>query len=85
MSLSDPRLPASFLQPGSSSFSEFLSAQSPDLLPGRRALPQGAAATAWEQSLALENRGDFTAAKQLLVDAFGASPSTRDCSEVSGT
>jgi proteasome beta subunit len=41
--LSDPRLPASFLQPGSSSFSEFLSAQSPDLLPGRRALPQGAA------------------------------------------
>ena len=44
MSLSDPRLPASFLQPGSSSFSDFLAAQSPDLLPGRRTVPQGNAA-----------------------------------------
>ena len=44
MSLSDPRLPASYLMPGSSSFSDFLAAQSPDLLPGRRALPQGSAA-----------------------------------------
>ena len=44
MSLSDPRLPASFLQPGSSSFSDFLAAQAPDLLPGRRAVPQGNAA-----------------------------------------
>ncbi|WP_300646176.1 proteasome subunit beta [Nocardioides sp.] len=40
----DPRLPASFLQPGSSSFSDFLAAQAPDLLPGRRTVPQGNAA-----------------------------------------
>jgi proteasome beta subunit len=42
--VSDPRLPASFLQPGSSSFSDFLAAQAPDLLPGRRTVPQGNAA-----------------------------------------
>ncbi|HEY0953044.1 MAG TPA: proteasome subunit beta, partial [Nocardioides sp.] len=39
--MSDPRLPAAFLQPGSSSFSDFLAAQAPELLPGRRAVPQG--------------------------------------------
>jgi proteasome beta subunit len=39
--VADPRLPAAFLQPGSSSFSDFLSEQAPDLLPGRRAVPQG--------------------------------------------
>jgi proteasome beta subunit len=38
--VADPRLPAAFLQPGSSSFSDFLSEQAPDLLPGRRAVPQ---------------------------------------------
>jgi proteasome beta subunit len=37
----DPRLPAAYLVPGSSSFSDFLSAQSPDLLPSRRTVPQG--------------------------------------------
>ena len=37
----DPRLPAAYLMPGSSSFSDFLAEQSPDLLPSRRALPQG--------------------------------------------
>jgi proteasome beta subunit len=37
----DPRLPAAFLQPGTSSFSEFVAAQAPDLLPGRRQLPPG--------------------------------------------
>jgi proteasome beta subunit len=37
----EPRLPAAFLQPGSSSFSDFLAEQAPDLLPGRRAVPQG--------------------------------------------
>ncbi|WP_309650669.1 MULTISPECIES: proteasome subunit beta [Nocardioides] len=41
--MTDPRLPAAYLQPGTSSFSDFLSSQSPDLLPGRRALPQGQA------------------------------------------
>lgn len=41
--MSGPRLPAAFLQPGSSSFSDFLAEQSPDLLPGRRAVPQGQA------------------------------------------
>ncbi|MCW2796668.1 proteasome subunit beta [Nocardioides sp.] len=41
--MTGPRLPAAFLQPGVSSFSEFLAEQSPDLLPGRRAIPQGQA------------------------------------------
>ena len=39
--MADPRLPAAFLQPGSSSFSDFLAEQAPDLLPGRRAVPPG--------------------------------------------
>ncbi len=39
--MTDPRLPASFLRPGTSSFSEFLADANPDLLPGRRAVPQG--------------------------------------------
>ena len=39
--MNDPRLPVAFLQPGSSSFSDFLAEQAPDLLPGRRAVPQG--------------------------------------------
>jgi proteasome beta subunit len=42
--MKDPRLPVAFLQPGSASFSEFLAEQAPDLLPGRRAVPQGNAA-----------------------------------------
>jgi proteasome beta subunit len=39
--VSDSRLPASFMTPGTSSFSDFLAEQSPDLLPSRRAVPQG--------------------------------------------
>jgi proteasome beta subunit len=39
--MSSPRLPAAFLQPGTSSFSDFLADQAPDLLPSRRAVPQG--------------------------------------------
>jgi proteasome beta subunit len=35
------RLPAAFLTPGSSSFTEFLGAHAPHLLPGGRALPPG--------------------------------------------
>ncbi|MFI9274193.1 proteasome subunit beta [Kitasatospora sp. NPDC052896] len=35
------RLPAAFLTPGSSSFIEFLADHSPELLPGRRTLPEG--------------------------------------------
>lgn len=35
------RLPAAFLTPGSSSFTDFLAAQAPALLPSRRALPPG--------------------------------------------
>jgi proteasome beta subunit len=38
------RLPAAFMTPGISSFSEFLRAAAPDLLPGRRPLPPGPAA-----------------------------------------
>ncbi len=37
------RLPAAYLVPGSSSFTEFLSAHAPTLLPSRRPLPPGAA------------------------------------------
>ncbi len=37
------RLPAAFMVPGSSSFTEFLSAQAPTLLPAGRTLPVGAA------------------------------------------
>ena len=45
MSVSDigPQLPAAFRVPGSSSFTEFLAAAAPELLPGRRPLPEGAA------------------------------------------
>ena len=39
--MSDPRLPAAYLQPGTSSFADFLADQAPDLLPGRRAVPSG--------------------------------------------
>ena len=38
------RLPGHFFTPGVSSFTEFLSAAAPDLLPGRRPLPPGSAA-----------------------------------------
>ena len=36
------RLPAFSTSPGTSSFTEYLSAHAPELLPGRRALPPGA-------------------------------------------
>ena len=39
-----PRLPASYLTPGTSSFADFLAGQAPDLLPSRRPVPQGNAA-----------------------------------------
>jgi proteasome beta subunit len=39
----NPRLSAAFLQPGVSSFADFLAEQAPDLLPSRRAVPQGQA------------------------------------------
>ncbi|MGZ4493930.1 MAG: proteasome subunit beta [Nocardioides sp.] len=42
--MTDPRLPATYLAPGSSSFADFLAAESPDLLPHRRSLPDGSAA-----------------------------------------
>ena len=38
------RLPAAYLTPGTSSFSDFLAGQAPDLLPSRRSLPPGQAA-----------------------------------------
>ncbi len=38
----DGRLPAGFLQPGSSSFSEFLTGHAPHLAPGGREVPPGA-------------------------------------------
>lgn len=40
----DARLPDAFLTPGTSSFTDFLAAVSPELLPARRTLPQGSAA-----------------------------------------
>jgi proteasome beta subunit len=42
--LSDSRLGPAFLRSGSSSFAEFLGEQAPELLPSRRALPEGSAA-----------------------------------------
>ena len=39
--MTDPRLPAAYLQPGVSSFADFLADQAPDLLPARRSVPQG--------------------------------------------
>jgi proteasome beta subunit len=40
----ESRLPAAFMAPGNSSFSEFLAEHSPDLLPGRRLVPSPASA-----------------------------------------
>lgn len=42
--MSDARIPAAFLRPGTSSFSDFLAENAPDLLPARRSLPAGSAA-----------------------------------------
>ncbi len=39
--MADSRLPASFMTPGTSSFADFLALESPELLPSRRAVPQG--------------------------------------------
>ena len=39
--MSESRLPASFMTPGTSSFTDFLGAQAPELLPSRRAVPAG--------------------------------------------
>jgi proteasome beta subunit len=39
--VTDSRLPASIMRPGTSRFADFLATQSPDLLPARRAVPQG--------------------------------------------
>lgn len=40
----DARIPAAFLRPGTSSFSDFIGVNAPDLLPARRSLPAGTAA-----------------------------------------
>ena len=42
--MSESRIPASYMTPGSSSFADFLASTQPDLLPGRRTLPIGNAA-----------------------------------------
>ncbi len=39
--MTDSRLPASFMAPGTSSFADFLGVEAPDLLPSRRAVPTG--------------------------------------------
>jgi proteasome beta subunit len=39
--MTDSRLPGAYLTPGTSSFSEFLAGQAPELLPARRSLPEG--------------------------------------------
>ena len=41
--MSDSRLGPAYLRSGSSSFSDFLAQEAPDLLPSRRALPEGSA------------------------------------------
>lgn len=40
----DARIPAAFLRPGTSSFSDFIGEHAPDLLPARKSLPAGSAA-----------------------------------------
>ncbi len=42
--MSDSRLPAAYLAPGTSSFADFVAQQAPDLLPSRRRLAEGSAA-----------------------------------------
>jgi proteasome beta subunit len=42
--LTDSRIPASFMSPGTSSFADFLAAEAPDLLPRRREIGGGSAA-----------------------------------------
>jgi len=42
--VNETRLPAAFLQPGTSSFADFLADAAPDLLPSRRSVPAGQAA-----------------------------------------
>lgn len=42
--MTDARIPAPFLVPGTSSFSDFLTTNAPDLLPAQRSLPAGNAA-----------------------------------------
>ncbi|WP_435768763.1 proteasome subunit beta [Nocardioides sp. SYSU DS0651] len=42
--MTDARIPAAFLRPGTSSFSDFIAENAPDLLPARRSLPAGSAA-----------------------------------------
>ncbi|MEX0427078.1 proteasome subunit beta [Nocardioides sp. DS6] len=44
--MSEPRIPAAYMTPGTSSFSDFLASHSPDLLPGRRTTPIGAGGNA---------------------------------------
>ncbi len=41
--MTDSRLPAAYLRPGTSSFSDFLADAAPDLLPARRSVPPGQA------------------------------------------
>ncbi|HWJ10905.1 MAG TPA: proteasome subunit beta [Nocardioides sp.] len=42
--MNDARIPGAFLRPGTSSFSDFIAENAPDLLPARRSLPAGSAA-----------------------------------------
>ena len=42
--MTDARIPADYMTPGSSSFADFLAASAPDLLPSRRTLPAASAA-----------------------------------------
>ncbi|KAA1415886.1 proteasome subunit beta [Nocardioides humilatus] len=42
--MNDARIPTAYMQPGTSSFSDFLSEHAPDLLPARKSLPAGSAA-----------------------------------------
>ncbi len=41
--MTDSRLPAAYLAPGTSSFADFLASQAPEMLPGHRSIPAGSA------------------------------------------
>ncbi len=46
--MNDARIPGAYLRPGTSSFSDFLAENAPDLLPARRSLPAGSPGSASE-------------------------------------
>ena len=64
------RLPAAFLTPGSSSFTDFLAAHAAHLLPGRRALPQGSASRLVATLAHPLNQAEFSADGRSVIAGY---------------